>query len=166
MTMPLLSVNSCPSGLLTWGPTCQCFTKSICVPHEAEQQQKQHVVNLKKMREKRIQQWVKWWLLRPSNFFFSIITLSLQLNCGKGATLWFDASLLITTPAPWLGCFTLAALHCIPVWHVDPVAWCPTCRRKGLIRLQRIYNFWLLHAILSTILDIIGLYCPILLFWD
>ena len=25
-----------------------------------------------------------------------------------------------------------------------------------LIRLQRIYNFWLLHAILSTVLDVFG----------
>lgn len=48
----------------------------------------------------------------PPTSFFSIITSSLQLNCGKGAALWFDASLLITTPAPWLGCFTPAALHC------------------------------------------------------
>ena len=128
----LIFGGRCPGGLLTCGPTCQCFTKPIRVPHEAEQRQKQHVVKLKKMREKRIQQWVKRWLLHPSNFFFSIITSSLQLNCGKGAALWFDASLLITTPAPWLGCFTLAALHCIPVWHMDPVAWCPTCRRKGL----------------------------------
>ena len=31
-----------------------------------------------------------------------------------------------------------------------------------LIRLQRIYNFGLLHAILSTVLDIIGLYYPLL----
>lgn len=61
-----------------------------------------------------------------------MVASSLQLNCGKGAALWFDASFLITTPPPWLGCFTPAALHCIPVWHVDPVAWCPTCRRKGL----------------------------------
>ena len=128
----LIFEGRCPGGLLTCGPTCQCFTKPICVPHEAEQRQKQHVVNLKKMREKQIQQRVKWWLLRPSNFFFSIITSSLQLKCGKGAALWFDASLLITTPVPWLGCFTPAALHCIPVWHVDPVAWYPTCRRKGL----------------------------------
>ena len=36
-----------------------------------------------------------------------------------------------------------------------------------LLRLQRIYNFWLLHAILSTVLDIIGLYYPLLYyFWD
>ena len=36
-----------------------------------------------------------------------------------------------------------------------------------LIRLQRIYNFLLLHAILSTVLDIIGLYYPLLYyFWD
>ena len=36
-----------------------------------------------------------------------------------------------------------------------------------LIRLQRIYNFRLLHAILSTVLDIIGLYYPLLYyFWD
>ena len=38
---------------------------------------------------------------------------------------------------------------------------------RGLIRLQRIYNFLLLHAILSTVLDIIGLYYPLLYyFWD
>ena len=37
----------------------------------------------------------------------------------------------------------------------------------GVIRLQRIYNFWLLHAILSTVLDYIGLYFPLLYyFWD
>ena len=29
--------------------------------------------------------------------------------------------------------------------------------KRWLIRLQRIYNFLLLHAILSTVLDIIGL---------
>ena len=63
----LIFGGRCPGGLLTCGPTCQCFTKPIRVPHEAEQRQKQHVVKLKKMREKRIQQRVKWWLLRPSN---------------------------------------------------------------------------------------------------
>ena len=62
----LIFGGRCLGGLLTCGPTCQCFTKPIRVPHEAEQRQKQHVVNLKKMREKRIQQRVKWWLLRPS----------------------------------------------------------------------------------------------------
>ena len=55
----LIFRGRCPGGLLTCGPTCQCFTKPICFPHEAEQRQKQHVVNLKKMREKRIQQRVK-----------------------------------------------------------------------------------------------------------
>ena len=36
-----------------------------------------------------------------------------------------------------------------------------------LIRLQRIYNFWLLHATLSTVLGNIGLYYPLLYyFWD
>ena len=36
-----------------------------------------------------------------------------------------------------------------------------------LIRLQRIYNFWLFHAILSTVLDIYGLYYTLLYhFWD
>ena len=35
-----------------------------------------------------------------------------------------------------------------------------------LIRLQRIYNFWLLHAILSTVLDIIGLYYPLLYYFS
>ena len=36
-----------------------------------------------------------------------------------------------------------------------------------LIRLQHIYNFWLLHAILSTVLGNIGLYYPLLYyFWD
>ena len=127
----LIFGGRCPGGLLTCGPTCQCFTKPIRVPHEAEQRQKQHVVKLKKTWEKRIQQWVKCCFVPPTSFF-SIITSSLQLNCGKGAALWFDASLLITTPAPWLGCFTPAALHYILVWHMDPVAWCPTCRRKGL----------------------------------
>ena len=78
-------------------------------------------------------EWNDGCFVPPTYFFTSIIIISsLQLNCGKGAALWFDASLLITTPAPWLGCFTPAALHCIPVWHVDSVAWCPTCRRKGL----------------------------------
>ena len=61
----LIFGGRCPGGLLTCGPTCQCFTKPIRVPHEAEQRQKKHVVNLKKMREKRIQQRVKWCLLRP-----------------------------------------------------------------------------------------------------
>ena len=38
---------------------------------------------------------------------------------------------------------------------------------RDLIRLQRIYNFWLLHAILSTVLGNIGLYFPLLYyFWD
>ena len=55
----LIFGGRCPSGLLTCGPMCQCFTKLIHVPHEAEQRQKQHVVKLKKMREKRIQQRVK-----------------------------------------------------------------------------------------------------------
>ena len=36
-----------------------------------------------------------------------------------------------------------------------------------VIRLQRVYNFWLLHATLSTVLDYIGLYFPHLYyFWD
>ena len=36
----------------------------------------------------------------------------------------------------------------------------------NVIRLQRIYNFWLLHAILSSVLDIIGLYYSLLYyFW-
>ena len=40
-------------------------------------------------------------------------------------------------------------------------------KRRRVIRLQRIYNFLLLHAILSTVLDIIGLYYPLLYyFWD
>ena len=34
-----------------------------------------------------------------------------------------------------------------------------------LICLQRIYNFWLLHAILSTVLDIIGLYYSLLYYF-
>ena len=55
----LIFERRCPGGLLTCGPTCQCFTKSIRVPHEAEQWQKQHVVKLMKMREKWIQQRVK-----------------------------------------------------------------------------------------------------------
>ena len=38
---------------------------------------------------------------------------------------------------------------------------------RPLIRLQRIYNFLLLHAILSSILDIIWLYYTLLYyFWD
>ena len=49
----------CPGGLLICSPTCHCFTKPIRVPHEVEQRQKQHMVKLKKMREKRIQQRVK-----------------------------------------------------------------------------------------------------------
>ena len=37
----------------------------------------------------------------------------------------------------------------------------------GVIRLQHIYNFLLLHATLSTVLDIIGFYYPLLYyFWD
>ena len=63
----LIFGGRCPGGLLTCDPTCQCFTKPIRIPHEAEQWQKQHVVKLKKTREKWIQQRVKWWLLRPSN---------------------------------------------------------------------------------------------------
>ena len=55
----LIFGGRCRGSLLTCGPTCQCFTKPIRVPHEAEQRQKQHVVKLKKMREKRIQQRVK-----------------------------------------------------------------------------------------------------------
>ena len=35
----------------------------------------------------------------------------------------------------------------------------------ALIRLQHIYNFWLLHAILPTVLDIIGLYYPLLYYF-
>src|SRR4051812_22301542 len=36
-----------------------------------------------------------------------------------------------------------------------------------LIRLQRIYNFLLIHAMLSTVLGNIGLYFPLLYyFWD
>ena len=36
-----------------------------------------------------------------------------------------------------------------------------------LIRLQHIYNFLLLHAILSTVLDVYGLYYTLLYhFWD
>ena len=51
-----------------------------------------------------------------------------------------------------------------PPWQGPPLARRP-CRR--LILLQRIYNFLLLHAILSTVLDYIGLYFPILYyFWD
>ena len=38
---------------------------------------------------------------------------------------------------------------------------------SGVIRLQRIYNFLLLHAMLSTVLGNIGLYYPLLYyFWD
>ena len=33
----LIFGGRCPGGLLTCGPTCQCFTKPIRVPHEAEQ---------------------------------------------------------------------------------------------------------------------------------
>ena len=55
----LIFRGRCPGGLLTCGPTCQCFTKPIRVPHEVEQWQKQHVVKLKKMREKWIQKRVK-----------------------------------------------------------------------------------------------------------
>ena len=44
---------------------------------------------------------------------------------------------------------------------------CSARRPMTLIHLQRIYYFWLLHAILSTVLDIIGLYYPLLYyFWD
>ena len=37
--------------------------------------------------------------------------------------------------------------------------------RRALIRLQRIYNFLLLHAILSTVLDYIGLYFTLLYYF-
>ena len=40
-----------------------------------------------------------------------------------------------------------------------------TVTDAGLIRLQRIYNFLLLHAILSTALDIIGLYYSLLYYF-
>ena len=133
----LIFGGRCPGGLLTCGPMCQCFTKPIRVPHEAEQRQKQHVVKLKKMREKRIQQRVKWWLLRPSNFFFSIITSSFQLNCGKGAALWFDASFLITTPTPWLGCFTPAALHCYSGMARGPGSLMSHMSAKGTRRFKK-----------------------------
>ena len=36
-----------------------------------------------------------------------------------------------------------------------------------LIRLQRIYNFWLFHAIILCVLDVYGLYYELLYyFWD
>ena len=35
----------------------------------------------------------------------------------------------------------------------------------GVIRLQRIYNFLLLHATLSTVLDYIGLYFPLIYYF-
>ena len=58
----LYQANLCP----TWGRTTT------------------EVVNLKKMREKRIQQWVKWWLLRPSNFYFLALLLRpSNLTTGK-----------------------------------------------------------------------------------
>ena len=37
--------------------------------------------------------------------------------------------------------------------------------RHWLIHLQRIYNFLLFHAILSTVLDYIGLYFPLLYYF-
>ena len=52
----LIFGGRCPGGLLTCGPTCQCFTKPIRVPHEAEQRQKQHVVNLKKILSKKLEE--------------------------------------------------------------------------------------------------------------
>ena len=46
--------------------------------------------------------------------------------------------------------------RCVPYEH-----------RRSLICLQRIYNFLLLHATLSTVLDYIGFYFPLLYyFWD
>ena len=36
---------------------------------------------------------------------------------------------------------------------------------RRVIHLQRIYNFWLLHSILSTVLDYIGLYFPLLYYF-
>ena len=48
----LIFRGRCPGGLLTCGPTCQCFTKPIRVPHEAEQRQKQVGVFLEEMRNK------------------------------------------------------------------------------------------------------------------
>ena len=88
-----------------------------------------------------------------------MVASSLQLNCGKGAALWFDASLLITTPAPWLGCFTPAALHCIPVWHVDPLAWCPTCRRN------KVELFLVLLSILQDLFMCTPNFNEIVLWW-
>ena len=152
----LIFRGRCPGGLLTCGPMCQCFTKPIHIPHEAEQRQKQHVVKLKKMREKWIHQRVKWWLLRPSNFFFSIITSYLQLNCGKGATLWFDASLLITTSAPWLGASRrlLCTVFRYGKWtrkldvpHVGE--WKYSFRYRG--RAMSIHCLFLMKAIVSTV---------------
>ena len=43
----------------------------------------------------------------------------------------------------------------------SPLRW----RRRGLVRLQRICNFLLLHAILSSVLDIIGLYYSLLYYF-
>ena len=112
----LIFGGRCPGGLLTCGPTCSAS----------------HM----RQNNGRSNTWLSWRRWGRSGFSNEwndvMVASSLQLNYGKGAALWFDASLLITTLAPWLGCFTPAALHCIPVWHVDPVAWCPTCRWKGL----------------------------------
>ena len=89
-----------PGGLLTCGPTCQCFTKPIRAPHEAEQRQKQHVVNLKKdegeadsatsemMVASSLQLLFLALLLRPSN-----------LTAGK-VQLCDLTPHFITTPAP------------------------------------------------------------------
>ena len=72
-----------PGGLLTCAPMCQCFTKPICVPREVEKRQKQHVVNLKKMREKWIQQRMNDGCFVPPTYFFSIITSNMPVRCTK-----------------------------------------------------------------------------------
>ena len=52
-------------------------------------------------------------------------------------------------------------------FHIKPSWLTVACFKGYVIRLQHIFNFWLLHAILSIVLDYIGLYFPLLYyFWD
>ena len=127
----------CPGGLLTCGPTCQCFTKPIRIPHEAEQRQKQHVVKLKKMREKRIQQRVKWWLLRPSNLILALLLCPSNLTVGKVQLCDLTPHCSLLRRRHDWGASPLLLCTVISVWHVDMVAWCPTCRWKKLEHLWK-----------------------------
>ena len=59
---------------------------------------------------------------------------------------------------------------CVGWIDESKIVWCISYNHthgylRWLIRLQRIYNFWLLHAILSTVLDFIGLYFTLLYYF-